>query len=165
MPDTTVTIRLATVDDARIVAEQRAALFQDVGRLAAHAAPALVEAATAFLEDAMARGIYVGWLAAPDDDPEHIVAGAGVVTRPLMPRPDAGGTGILDGLQGLIVNVYTHPDWRRAGLATRLVREIIAWARTNEIHSLILHASDQGRPVYERLGFEASNEMKFTGLL
>jgi predicted GNAT family acetyltransferase len=63
------------------------------------------------------------------------------------------------------VNVFTEPQWRRRGIAGRLVKEIITWSRNEQIDRLLLHASDDGRSVYERLGFIAGNEMRFVGHL
>ena len=39
--------------------------------------------------------------------------------------------------------------------------EIISWSRKTGIDSLVLHASDEGRPLYEKLGFIATTEMRF----
>jgi len=41
----------------------------------------------------------------------------------------------------------------------------IAWARAHGIARLVLHASPEGRPLYEQLGFEATNEMRYVGEL
>jgi hypothetical protein len=43
------------------------------------------------------------------------------------------------------------------------MQQIITWARTNRIESLVLHASDDGRALYEQLGFIATTEMRFSG--
>jgi len=65
--------------------------------------------------------------------------------------------------QGTIINVFTEPQWRRQGIAGLLIKEIVAWSKSERVDRLILHASDQGRPIYERLGFIASNEMRLSG--
>jgi Acetyltransferase (GNAT) domain len=52
---------------------------------------------------------------------------------------------------------------RRRGIAGLLIKEIVAWSKSERLDRLILHASDQGRPIYERLGFIASNEMRLSG--
>jgi hypothetical protein len=44
-----------------------------------------------------------------------------------------------------------------------LLRQIINWAQAEEINRLILHASEAGRSLYERLGFVRTNEMRFAG--
>ena len=109
---------------------------------------------------------YIGWLATSIDQPETIVAGAGVQLRevPPHPQPDAKGkVNIVSGRQATIQNVYTEPAWRRRGLAMLLMKEVISWAQKTGIDSLVLHASDDGRPLYEKLGFIATTEMRFRG--
>jgi len=44
-----------------------------------------------------------------------------------------------------------------------LLRRIIEWARAEDVDRIILHASDEGRSLYERLGFVVSNEMRLVG--
>ncbi len=62
-----------------------------------------------------------------------------------------------------MLNVFTEPAWRRRGLAELLMRHILDWARQERLDRLVLHASDDGRPLYERLGFAATNEMRYRG--
>jgi len=62
------------------------------------------------------------------------------------------------------VNVFTEPQWRRRGIAGLLLKEIITWSKNEQIDRLVLHASDEGRSIYERLGFTESNEMRFVGV-
>ena len=116
------------------------------------------------LQRAFADGKYIGWLASPHDQPEKIVAGAGVAVREVVPHPmpDAKGKiNIVGGRQVIIQNVYTEPEWRRRGLAALLIKRILDWTREQGIDSVVLHASDAGRAVYERLGFIQTNEMRF----
>ena len=54
---------------------------------------------------------------------------------------------------------------RCRGLAETLMRRVIAWAGEAGVHTLVLHASEAGRPLYERLGFASTNEMRFTGTI
>ena len=116
-------------------------------------------------EDMLARREYVGWLAAPTDDPGAVVAGAGVQRRHVLPHrsPSRAGRRIAAGRHAIVLNVYTEPEWRRHGLGELLMREVLAWARSEHLDRLVLHASEAGRPLYQRLGFAATNEMRFTG--
>ena|SRR5215471_15530426 len=103
-----------------------------------------------------------GWLS-ETNAPEKIVAGAGVVIRVVPPFPHRSGTGeitIAEGRQGVIVNVFTEPEWRRRGLAKLLMKKIIAWSREQSLDDLVLHASDNGRALYEQLGFVPTGEMR-----
>jgi GNAT superfamily N-acetyltransferase len=47
------------------------------------------------------------------------------------------------------------------GLARRLMTTVIDWSRLNGVDRLILHASTDGRPLYESLGFDQTTEMVF----
>jgi GNAT superfamily N-acetyltransferase len=115
------------------------------------------------LKEWLESGDYIGWLATPADKPETVVGGAGVQLQPILPRPLNAST-IGEGRQGTIVNVFTEPQWRRRGIAGLLVKEIITWSKNEQIDRLLLHASDEGRSVYERLGFIPGKEMCFVGV-
>jgi len=49
--------------------------------------------------------------------------------------------------------VLTRPEYRRQGFARRLIEDAIASARRLGIGTLKLDATDQGRPLYQALGF------------
>ncbi len=51
------------------------------------------------------------------------------------------------------------PPWCGAAL---LMEQIIAWSREHDIESLVLHSSDDGRALYEHLGFVQTNEMRLS---
>ena len=155
-------IRRATVRDADVIAWHRARMFQDMGNVSGDAFEILRTKAQARLEQWIESGDYIGWLATPADKPETIVGGAGIHLQPILPRPVDTST-IGEGRQGTMINVFTEPQWRRRGIAGLLIEEIVAWSKSERLDRLILHASDQGRPLYERLGFIASNEMRLSG--
>ena len=159
----TFQIRRAAAGDADIIAWHRARMFQDMGDVSGDAFEILRANARARLEVWIDKANYIGWLAAPTDEPEMIVAGAGVQLQPILPRPLNVST-IGEGRQGTIVNVFTEPQWRRRGIAGLLIKEIITWSKIEQIDRLVLHASDEGRPIYERFGFTESNEMRFVGV-
>jgi len=139
-------------------------MFQDMGDVSNDAFEILRAKARLRLKEWLESGDYISWLATPADKPETVVAGAGVQLQPILPRPLDAST-IGEGRQGTIVNVFTEPQWRRRGIAGRLVKEIITWSWNERIDRLLLHASDDGRSVYKRLGFIAGNEMRFVGHL
>jgi len=155
-------IRRATARDAGIISWHRARMFQDMGDVSGDSFEILRAIARTRLEQWIDKGNYIGWLAAPAEKPEMIVAGAGVQLQPILPRPLDIST-IGEGRQGTIVNVFTEPQWRQRGIAGLLIKEIITWSKNEQIDRVVLHASDEGRSIYERLGFIASNEMRFVG--
>ena len=87
-------------------------------------------------------------LASQRNSPETIIAGAGVRLRRILPHPIGEADGeitICDGRQGIILNVFTEPEWRRRGIAVLLMNTIIEWSREQRLDGLVLHASDEGR--------------------
>jgi GNAT superfamily N-acetyltransferase len=162
MPETPdIAIRLAHPADAPVIAHQRACMFREMGQLTEAAFPELRDRATMVLEQWLKSGDYVGWLAVTVET-GRVVAGAGCQRRAALPHPRTPDT-VGVGRQAIVLNVYTEPEWRRRGLAERLMREVLTWARLERLDRLVLHASTAGRPLYERLGFVATNEMRFPG--
>jgi GNAT superfamily N-acetyltransferase len=160
-------IRPTTIADAAVIARHRARMFQDMGQLPPPAFELLRAAAETALAGALERGEYVGWLLTPEGEPGLVVAGAGVQLRDVLPHPvDIGGeVGVAAGRHGIVLNVFTEPAWRRRGLAELLMRHVLEWARHQRLDRLVLHASAEGRALYQRLGFVATNEMRFGGSL
>lgn len=54
---------------------------------------------------------------------------------------------------GWIGMVLTRPDFRRRGLARLLLGRALAMADASGVETLGLDATDEGRPLYEQLGF------------
>jgi GNAT superfamily N-acetyltransferase len=156
-------IRLATRHDADVLARHRAEMFKDMGELPAGLYDPLLQAARAYFAAAIPDGRYVAWVAELAERPGEIIGGAGLQLRELLPRPHRSGARLLGGPQALILNVFTERGWRRQGVAARLMEELLRWARDHGIESIVLHASAEGRPLYERLGFVPTNEMRFQG--
>ncbi|MCC5660699.1 GNAT family N-acetyltransferase [Nostoc sp. XA010] len=69
--------------------------------------------------------------------------------------------GNFSGLEAYIMNVYTIPMWREEGIATALLKKIISFVRETEAKRLWLHATEDGKRIYEKLGFvSTSKEME-----
>src|SRR5262245_63660458 len=149
-----IEIRRATAADAAVLARHRVLMFRDMGSTQPDIEAALREAAMAHIGEAMSSGEYVAWLAHPSGEPGRVVGGAGLQLRRLLPRPDSGGARVLVGREGIVLNVYVERDYRRRGVARLLMEAIIAWVPSTDIVRLVLHASAEGRPLYESMGFE-----------
>lgn len=61
------------------------------------------------------------------------------------------------GLHAYLHNMYVEPEYRRRGIATALLEFIVETYRKKGVSRFELHATDMGRLVYERLGFEKSD--------
>ncbi|MBI5653211.1 MAG: GNAT family N-acetyltransferase [Chloroflexi bacterium] len=146
-------IRVATPDDLATICAQRRAMFDDMRVGTPSELDAGDVAFKSWVVNRIATGEYRGWFALNARD--EIIAGAGlwIATMPPGPRDHTER-------RGYVMNVYTHPDYRQRGLARRLMNVIMEWCRANQIRTMMLHASDKGRALYESLGFKQTNEMR-----
>lgn len=88
----------------------------------------------------------VAWIAT---EGEKIISCAIVCYYNILP-----GITNKTGKTGYIQNVYTLSEYRHKGLASDLVGRIIKDARERKVGELYLNATDMGRPIYDKLGFE-----------
>ena len=145
-------IRPAVAADLPTVLEHRKKMFEGMGYTDGVALDAVNASSAPLLGRGLTDGSYRGWFAVSG---ETVVAGGGIVildfqAHPIDPRPR----------RAFVVNMYTEPAHRRRGLARRLMETMIAWAREAGHATLYLHASDEGRGLYESLGFDPTNEMR-----
>jgi GNAT superfamily N-acetyltransferase len=147
--------RLAGVSDAAIVGRHRAAMFLEMGHLAESARAEFEATSQRALQRAMADGSYVQWLV---EDNGQVVAGGGVLRRPLLPRPDA-----LEGDEAIVLNMYVDPPYRRRGVGRLIMEAILDWCRRERIPRLVLHPSEAGRSLYLAMGFKPTGELRYEG--
>ena len=87
---------------------------------------------------------------------ERFVAAGGISFYQVMPTCDNP-----TGKKGYVMNMYTRPEYRKQGIAGRVLELLIEEAHKRGITHITLDASDMGRPVYEKHGFESmKDEMK-----
>ena len=142
------TIRHAAPADAPLIAAQREAMFTDMGTEYTEA----VANFTSWVRRHLEAGTYLGWLVEAEGE---AVAGAGLLLLDWPPH-------FIDPqpLRSYLLNVYTRPAHRGHGLARRLTELAIAETRRRGVGIMSLHASEFGRPIYEKLGFTPTNEMR-----
>ena len=65
------------------------------------------------------------------------------------------------GKKAYIMNMYTHPDYRRRGIAYNMLDLLVNEAKVSGITDISLEATKMGMPLYLRYGFlQTMNEMK-----
>jgi GNAT superfamily N-acetyltransferase len=145
-------IRRAVPGDADVLASFRRLMFEDMGEGDAETLDRVVAKFVEYAGVTMPSGEYVGWVAEADGE---AIACVRLIMQSLPPsvRNSAG-------LQAYVMNMYVDPAWRGRGLARELVSTAVEYARAAGAGTVSLHASDAGRPLYERLGFESSPEMR-----
>jgi ribosomal protein S18 acetylase RimI-like enzyme len=158
----TFSVRAARASDVPVLARHRCAMFRDMGKLIPDLQEPLHQATTAYLRDAMPRGEFLAWVAETAGEDTTIVGGAGVQLRPIMPRPREQTAGLELGPEALVLSVYVEPEWRRRGVANALMRALLDDLDARNVRRVVLHASPDGRRLYERLGFVSTNEMRLS---
>jgi len=51
--------------------------------------------------------------------------------------------------------VITHPSYRRRSYARKLMNRLLAFVRESSVSTVMLDATEEGRPLYESMGFRA----------
>jgi GNAT superfamily N-acetyltransferase len=148
--EATYEIRKATASPADIdmMTAHRVAMFADMGSGDDASRAEMSGRFAAWVEPRLHDASFHAWFLESGGVP---VAGAACWIRERHPGIHAGPRDDV----AYVLNVYTAPAHRSRGLARRLMEEIIAWARADGFDTVELHASDQGRPLYDSMGFES----------
>jgi GNAT superfamily N-acetyltransferase len=144
-------IRTASASHVDLIVNHRRRMFVDAGEPDDERMAEISRAFRDWLSGRLADGRYLEWLCMADD---QVVGGFGMVVLDWPPGPLHVAPG-----RGYLLNMYVDPEHRRKGLARRLMRQALEEAKRRGLKLVALHATVAGRPLYESLGFAASNEM------
>jgi GNAT superfamily N-acetyltransferase len=148
-----IRIRETNAQDLEEILQHRRLMFLDMGHPEA-VLDVIVESCRPHIQRYLAEGSYRGWFAVTDGG--RVAAGVGLLITPLVSGPLAPE----NVNRAYLLNVYTYSEFRKRGLARELTQKAIDYCRAEGFKVLWLHASKYGRPLYESMGFEATNEMK-----
>jgi GNAT superfamily N-acetyltransferase len=141
-------VRRAAAADAGALARLREVMLSDMGMLAAGADPGWRDKAQAW---------FARRLDGQDDFAAFVIEhpGLGVVSCAAgVCDQHAPGPGNPGGVQGLIFNMSTDPQYRRRGYARVCLDALLAWFRDETQARVInLNATGDGIALYRSLGF------------
>ncbi len=60
---------------------------------------------------------------------------------------------LLNGLYGEVLSVFTEPEYRRRGLCSTLMRNLVEYGKKRGLGRIDLSATDEGYPIYAKVGF------------
>jgi GNAT superfamily N-acetyltransferase len=146
-------IRRANLDDIKSIVEQRRGMLEELRMGDMSLLETTLAAFGQWCIPLMKSEQYLGWLGVSPEG--EVVSGIGLWIQEWIPTLRSKST-----LRGYILNVYTDPAHRKQGLARLLTQTALDWCNANGIEIIALHASKYGRPLYESLGFKATNEMR-----
>ena len=148
-----ITIREAAPSESAIILHHRRSMFRDMGEGTPEELDRMVEVAEPWLAQALGEGSYRHWIAV--DTSGRIAGGGGVLLNSWPPSPKFPRVE-----RAVILNVYTEAEFRRQGIARQIMVTILEWVKEQGFGAVNLHASDEGKALYEKLGFENTNEMR-----
>jgi len=144
-------IRPATDADIDLVTTWRLAFLADHrGLRPDDLDDAFVAATRSFVDERQRAGDLRTWLA--EDDDGTVAGVVSLLVRPVPPRPDALAT-----TEGYVLNLYVDAGRRRQGIGQLLLDACLDHAAAHSFRRLVLHATPDGRPLYERAGFVRSD--------
>ncbi|HLK58232.1 MAG TPA: GNAT family N-acetyltransferase [Chthonomonadaceae bacterium] len=147
-------IRQADLADMEVLADLRVAFLQEVAQAAGQRDlpdPSVARAAIyQYLLAHMPKGDFLGWVAEAEG---RIVGTSGLA---YFRKPPTFKN--LTGLDAYVMSMYTLPAWRGRGVARTLLQCAIAHARASGAKRVWLHATANGRPLYEKVGFVGTDD-------
>jgi GNAT superfamily N-acetyltransferase len=153
MPGPDFHFRPATMADIPALLEARRGMFADMGEAEAPGREEGEVRLQRWLAEGMADGSAGGWIA-EDDDGRWIGALSVSHEKSVPSRHNTSGR------SSYLFGLWVRPEHRRRGVASGLVKAATNAAREAGEGAVTLYASEFGRPLYERLGFEAAPAMR-----
>lgn len=149
-----IEFRKAGPDDIEMLVEMRAEVLRDVFSLpAGYDMSAIRSESRKYYMESLADGSHTACLAYDG----HHVAGCGAICfyRVMPSVLNAGG------LCAQIMNMYMRPEYRRRGVASRILRILVDEAAARGVERINLETTEAGREVYRRFGFtQQKDEME-----
>ena len=97
---------------------------------------------------------FIAYIAETDG---NIIATAFLAIKEVPANP-----AFITGKTGTVLNVFTYPEYRRKGIATELLKRLIEEAKAQNLSYIELSATESGKPLYEKLGFQTKQPSKYT---
>ncbi|NEQ44396.1 MAG: GNAT family N-acetyltransferase [Leptolyngbya sp. SIOISBB] len=150
MAEKILIIREAIKPDETIIAQHLCQITIELGFPGSSIRQDWLEKTIQFIDYARSKLQYKGFVA---EQNEKIIGSASCQILELYPM-------VSNQYQkGYIWGVYVEPSHRRQGVATELMEQAMTYLKEIGCTTAILHASEQGKLLYSRLGYVQSNEM------
>ena len=143
--------RAVAPTDLDLICRHREAMFREAGwadaTLATMAGPF-----REWLAPRLSDGRYFGFVV---EDQGRAVAGVGLMEIDWPPHP----THPSDDRRGYVLNLFVERSHRGQGIARRLLEASDREFARRGVSFAVLHATDMGRPLYDRTGWKPTTEM------
>ena len=142
----TLIYKKATLADLELLTETRICVLRAANKLADGVDMSeVMERSYEYYKKALGDDTHVAYLVF---DGERFVGAGGVSFYQVMPTFHNPS-----GRKAYIMNMYTDPDYRRQGIAYKMLDLLVDEAKERGIRAISLEATVAGRPLYEKYGF------------
>ncbi len=147
-----ITFRKATTDDVEILAHLRTAFLKEIQPVETRQIDdeTLYASLKNYFLENLANDTFAAWLAESNG---QVIATSGLCFFQIVP-----GFTLQNGKIAYILNIYTLPHWRGKGLGKRIFEYILEEAKQRGYQRISLHATPDGRPIYEKFGFRLTTD-------
>lgn len=136
----------ATTDDLDILTETRIIVLRAANKLSDDVDMTEVKKQSyEYYKNTLQEESHVAYLVY---DKDKFVGAGGISFFQIMPTFHN-----QTGQKAYIMNMYTHPDYRRKGIAYNTLKLLVQESKKKGIPFISLEATDMGRPLYEKYGF------------
>ena len=81
-----------------------------------------------------------------------------VATAYLLLIEKPANPSMRNGLVGEVLSVFTEKEYRGQGISTRLMNDLVKYAKENRLCYIDLKATEEGYSLYKKIGFEERNQ-------
>ena len=147
-------MREATLDDLTSLVRHRRVMFVEAtGAKGDKELAAMDEGYRRHIQKSLPTNIFKAWII--ENREGKIAASGGITVYEQPPRPQD------ETLRYVYVHsIYTEPEYRRLGLARKLLETIVDYCREQKFKTLTLHAVEASKSLYESFGFKPTTEMR-----
>lgn len=143
--------RKATLDDLKILTKTRIEVLRAANKLDKTIDMTVAEEQSYdYYKSSLSTGSHIAYLIF---DNNRFIGTGGISFYRVMPTYHNP-----TGNKAYIMNMYTHPDYRRKGIAYKTLDLLVSAANEKGITSISLEATDMGKPLYEKYGFIKMND-------
>ncbi|SDY28990.1 GNAT family N-acetyltransferase [Lachnobacterium bovis] len=146
--------RRATIDDLELLVKTRIEVLRAANKLDKSVDMSeVMQQSSEYYSKALVNGSHTAYLVF---DGEKFIGAGGVSYYRVMSTYHN-----QTGEKAYIMNMYTLPEYRRQGIAFKTLDLLVKDAKKRDIVEISLEATDMGRALYEKYGFEKmKNEME-----
>lgn len=147
-------IRIATDQDIKKLSFHHRMMFEDIcqnkgSKLPKERSIEIERAYEKKLETELCNGTCKAWVVV---EKSKVVASGAITLVSFVPNPSD-----LSSKVAYLHSMYTERSHRNKGYAQKIIEQVLDHCKSQGIKRITLNASNEGKPVYEKIGFKTAD--------